>query len=89
MIEHHHDHYDGTGLHQVVAGNDIPLGSRILAVADAFDAMTSDRPYRSGMPLEEALSEIRRCEGTQFDPTVASAFLKMKDMIKMLAKIET
>jgi HD-GYP domain-containing protein (c-di-GMP phosphodiesterase class II) len=58
-------------------------------MADAFDAMTSDRPYRSGMPLEEALSEIRRCEGTQFDPTVASAFLKMKDMIKMLAKIET
>jgi putative two-component system response regulator len=89
MIEHHHDHYDGTGLHQVVAGNDIPLGARIMAVADAFDAMTSNRPYRSGMPLEEALSEIRRCEGTQFDPTVASAFLKMKDMIKMLAKIET
>jgi putative nucleotidyltransferase with HDIG domain len=75
MIEHHHDHYDGTGLHQTVAGEDIPLGARILAVADAFDAMTSDRPYRPAMPVEEARQEIRRCIGTQFDPVVASAFL--------------
>lgn len=77
MIEHHHDHYDGSGLHQVVAGKDIPLGARVLAVADAFDAMTSDRPYRSAMSVEEALDEIRRCAGTQFDPTVASVFLKI------------
>jgi len=53
MIEHHHDHYDGSGLHQVVDGKDIPLGARILALADAFDAMTSDRPYRSAMSIEE------------------------------------
>jgi putative two-component system response regulator len=77
MIEHHHDHYDGSGLHQVVAGKDIPLGARVLAVADAFDAMTSDCPYRSAMSIEEALDEIRRCAGTQFDPTVASIFLKI------------
>jgi putative two-component system response regulator len=77
MIEHHHDHYDGSGLHQVVAGEDIPLGARILAVADAFDAMTSDRPYRSAMSLEEALNEVIRCTGTQFDPIVADAFLKI------------
>jgi len=76
MIEHHHDHYDGSGLHQVVAGEDIPVGARILAVADAFDAMTSDRPYRSAMSAEEALGEIRRCTGTQFDPLVVTAFLK-------------
>ena len=76
MIEHHHDHYDGSGLHQVVAGGDIPLAARILAVADSFDAMTSDRPYRSAMPREEALGEIKRCTGTQFDPVVVSAFLK-------------
>jgi len=75
MIEHHHDRYDGTGLHQTVAGEDIPLGARILAVADAFDAMTSDRPYRSAMTVEEALQEIRRCVDTQFDPVVARAFL--------------
>jgi len=77
MIKHHHDHYDGSGLHQVVAGEDIPLGARILAVADAFDAMTSDRPYRSAMSLEEALNEVRRCTGTQFAPIVAAAFLKI------------
>ena len=77
MIEHHHDHYDGSGMNQVVIGEDIPLGARILAVADAFDAMTSDRPYRSAMSIEEALSEIMRCTGTQFDPVVAAAFFKI------------
>jgi len=77
MIEHHHDHYNGSGLHQVVAGKDIPLGARVLAVADAFDAITSDRPYRSAMSIEKALNEIRRCAGTQFDPAVAAVFLKI------------
>ena len=76
MIEHHHDHYDGSRLHQVVAGADIPLGARILAVADAFDAMISDRPYRSALSLTEAIDEIKRCSGTQFDPVVVAAFLK-------------
>jgi len=75
MIAHHHDRYDGTRLDQSVAGEDIPLGARILAIADAFDAMTSDRPYRPAMAVEEALQEIRRCIGTQFDPVVGSAFL--------------
>jgi len=77
MIEHHHDHYNGSGLHQVIAGDDIPLGARILAVADAFDAMTSDRPYRSAMSREKALDEIKRCMRTQFDPVVANAFLRI------------
>jgi putative nucleotidyltransferase with HDIG domain len=76
IVEHHHDHYDGTGLHQIVAREDIPLGARILAVADAYDAMTSDRPYRLGIPTEEARQEIKRCIGTQFDPVAASAFLR-------------
>jgi putative nucleotidyltransferase with HDIG domain len=77
MVAHHHDRYNGTGLHQVVAREDIPLGARILAVADAFDAMTSDRPYRPSMPVAEAREEVRRCIGTQFDPVVANAFLKI------------
>jgi putative two-component system response regulator len=81
MIEHHHDHYDGSGLHQVIAGNDIPLGARILAVADAYDAMISDRPYRSAMPITEIVEEIKRCAGTQFDPSVVAAFLKTVGMV--------
>jgi len=77
IVEHHHDHFDGSGLHQIVSGENIPLGARILAVADAYDAMTSDRPYRPAIPLEEARQEIERCSGTQFDPAVANAFLKL------------
>ena len=77
MIEHHHDRYDGRGLHQATVGSDIPLAARILAVADSFDAMTSDRPYRPAMSREEALDEIKRCVTIQFDPVVADAFLKI------------
>jgi len=81
MIEHHHDHYNGSGLHQVIAGSDIPLGARIIAVADAFDAMTSDRPYRSAMSITEAIDEIKRCTGTQFDPDIVTAFLKTAETV--------
>ena len=76
MIEHHHDHYDGSGLHQTSVGDDIPLPARILAVADAFDAITSERPYRAARSVSEAVEEIERCSGTQFDPGVVAAFLK-------------
>ena len=87
MIEHHHDYYDGSGPNQVVAGKDIPLGARILAVADAFDALTSDRPYRPAMSREQALDEIKCCMKTQFDPVVANAFLKiMSRKSKMRAR---
>jgi putative nucleotidyltransferase with HDIG domain len=76
VIKHHHDSYDGSGLNQKVSRDKIPLGARILATADSFDAMTSDRPYRSSRPVSEALAEIVRCAGTQFDPSVVKAFLK-------------
>ena len=82
MIEHHHDHYDGSGLHQVIMGDDIPLGARILAVADSFDAMISDRPYRSAMSITDIVEEIKRCAGTQFDPIVVAAFLNTVGMTK-------
>ena len=75
-IRHHHDSYDGTGLNQNLKGENIPLISRILAVADSFDAMTSDRPYRAAMSASKAAEEVQRCAGTQFDPVVVQAFLK-------------
>jgi putative nucleotidyltransferase with HDIG domain len=88
IVEHHHDRYDGSGLHQVGAAENIPLGARILAVADSWDAMTSDRPYRSAMPTEEARQEIKRCSGTQFDPDVANAFLKTASSCTIYEKHE-
>jgi putative nucleotidyltransferase with HDIG domain len=78
IISHHHDYYDGSGFNQGITGEDIPLGARILALADAFDAMTSDRPYRDAMSHEEALIEIKRCSGTQFAPGLVNVFLKMQ-----------
>lgn len=74
IIRHHHEHWNGTGYPDGIAGQDIPLGSRIIAVADAFDAMTSDRPYRRAMSSRTALEEIRRNSGSQFDPRVVEAF---------------
>lgn len=76
-ILHHHDRYDGSGLDQEVVGADIPLGARIVAVADAFDAMTSDRPYRTAMSRDEAIKELKRFSGTQFDPTIADVLLNV------------
>lgn len=87
MIEHHHDFYDGSGMNQVVSGEDVPLGARILAVADAFDAMTSDRPYRSAMSIGEALGEIKRYVGIQFDPDVVDAFFKIPVAGIVLAEV--
>jgi putative two-component system response regulator len=77
IISHHHDHYDGSGPGQIVSGESIPMGSRIIAVADTFDAMTSTRPYRSALPPEAAIDEIKRCIATQFDPKVVKAFLEL------------
>ncbi len=72
VIRHHHERWDGRGYPDGLAGEDIPVGARIVAVCDSFDAMTSDRPYRAGMPIEAASDEILRCAGTQFDPSCAA-----------------
>jgi len=77
IIEHHHAHYNGGGLNQTLRGEKIPLLARIVAVADAYDAMTSTRPYRTALSREAALAEIQRGMGTQFDPLVAQTFLKL------------
>ena len=74
IIRNHHAKYDGTGAGGL-AGNEIPIGARILTIADSFDAMVSDRPYRKGMPVADAIEELRRCAGTQFDPTLVEMFV--------------
>jgi response regulator RpfG family c-di-GMP phosphodiesterase len=73
-VRHHHERYDGKGYPDGLKGDDIPLIARVVTVADAFDAMTSDRPYRSKRPLATAMEEIVRGAGTQFDPVAADAF---------------
>lgn len=73
IILHHHEAFDGTGYPCGLGGEDIPLGARIIAVADTLSALLQDRPYRQGTDLERATAEIRRCAGSQFDPAVVEA----------------
>jgi len=81
-VRSHHEHYDGTGYPDGLAGEAIPIEARIMAVADAFDAMTSNRPYRQALPEEEALAELRRNAGTHFDPRVVAAFEQIYPAVK-------
>jgi diguanylate cyclase (GGDEF)-like protein len=74
LVRASHEHFDGSGYPDGLAGEAIPLGARIVAVCDAFDAMTTSRPYRDALSVEDALAEIRACAGTQFDPAVVDAF---------------
>ncbi len=74
-VRHHHERFDGRGYPDGLAGEEIPLGARVLAVADSFEAMTANRPYRKALSEERAVAELRRCAGTQFDPAVVDAFL--------------
>ncbi len=74
LVRSSHERWDGQGYPDGLAGTGIPLGARIVSVCDAYDAMIADRPYRTGMPPSEALTELRRCAGTQFDPDVVEIF---------------
>lgn len=74
LVLHHHEFFNGSGYPQGIAGNDIPLGARILCVCDAFEAMTSDRPYRQAMPFEKALSILEQNKQKQFDPAIVDLF---------------
>ncbi|HEV2305041.1 MAG TPA: HD-GYP domain-containing protein [Candidatus Acidoferrales bacterium] len=77
LILHHHESFDGKGYPGGLKGEEIPVGSRIVSVIDAFDAMVSSRPYRQGLPLEEAARRLTEASGTQFDPGVVKCFLPL------------
>lgn len=76
-ILHHHERHDGLGYPSGLAGDRIPMGSRLISVADVFDTLVSNRPYRKAIPAEQALQELRRCTGTQLDPAVVEAFTEV------------
>jgi HD-GYP domain-containing protein (c-di-GMP phosphodiesterase class II) len=88
-ILHHHENFDGTGYPAGLKGSEIPIGARIVAVIDAFDAMISSRPYRAGLPLEEAIRRLQAASGTQFDPTVVRTFVRIAqdEMSAVLAAV--
>lgn len=74
LVRSSHENYDGSGYPDGLARKEIPLGARIIAVCDAYDAMITDRPYRGAMGEQDAVAELRRCAGTQFDPLVVDRF---------------
>lgn len=82
MIKHHHERWDGNGYPEGLAGDAIPLGARILAVAEAFDVMTTSVIWKSALSPEEALNEVRACSGAQFDPQVVEAFSAIQPLIQ-------
>jgi ribonuclease P protein subunit RPR2 len=82
VVRSHHERWDGKGYPDRLAGLDIPLGARVFAVADALDAMTSDRPYRAALPWDDAVAEIAAQAGRQFDPLVAEAFRQQEPSLR-------
>jgi putative nucleotidyltransferase with HDIG domain len=81
MIRHHHERFSGGGYPDGISGDEISIGARIMAVADAYDAMTSDRPYRKAMTPEKALEQLSANSGTQFDPEIVEAFMKVEEEV--------
>jgi HD-GYP domain-containing protein (c-di-GMP phosphodiesterase class II) len=79
IVRHHHERWDGGGYPDGLVGRAIPLGARIVAVCDAFRAMTEDRPYRASRAEPEAVGELRSCSGTQFDPDCVEALMRSLD----------
>ena len=77
IIRHHHEYYDGSGYPDGLRGQDIPLGARIIGVADAFDAMTSNRPYRKALPMDKVIKELKDFSGIQFDPDIVEILISI------------
>lgn len=86
MIIHHHERWDGQGYPTGLGANLIPLGARIIAVAEAFDALTTDAGWNNPVTDKEAIEELRACEKTQFDPEVVQAFVKVQPLIQPVGK---
>src|SRR5260370_41616505 len=83
MIRHHHENFDGTGYPDGLAGDQIPVGSRIIMIADTIDAMPTDRPYRRAMTLVRALEELEKYAGLQFDPVLVKLVAKSQTIRKL------
>lgn len=79
IVYSHHENYDGSGYPRGLRGDEIPLGARIVSLANAFDAITSDQPYRPARPFSAAIAEIERCAGSQFDPEIVKIVLKIPE----------
>jgi diguanylate cyclase (GGDEF)-like protein len=88
LVRSSHERHDGTGYPDALPGDQVPLGARIIAACDAYDAMVSDRPYRAALSPEEAIAELRRCAGTQFDPQVVDALCEVLEESSTGASIE-
>jgi HD-GYP domain-containing protein (c-di-GMP phosphodiesterase class II) len=85
-VRHHHENFDGTGYPEGLVGEDIPLGARVIMVADTLDAMTTDRPYRSALSFETVLAEVRKYSGKQFDPRLADIVMKSSGIRRLVSK---
>jgi len=85
-VLHHHERWDGAGYPNRLVGDQIPLGARIIFVADAYDAMTSERAYRGALTQHDAIAELERCAGTQFDPAVVKA---LSDELRLAREPDT
>jgi len=90
MVLHHHEFFDGSGYPQALTGKNIPVGARIVTIADSYDTITSDRSYKKGRTAEQALNELERCAGTQFDPELVQAFVRaMRQLPNPIIEVAT
>jgi HD-GYP domain-containing protein (c-di-GMP phosphodiesterase class II) len=83
-VRHHHENYDGSGYPDGIAGDRIPIGARIIMIADTIDAMTTDRPYREALPFERVVEQLEKYAGAQFDPALANIAIRSTTIRRMV-----
>jgi len=88
-VRHHHERWDGQGYPDGLSEKDIPLGARIILIADTIDAMTTDRPYRKRLPLDVVVSELEKCKGTQFDPELIDVVVASVAIRRLIGGVST